>query len=321
MEAKSLPGKLKAAILISAIDDTSRRRLMDGLGREEREAIQQQISQLGDVGPELMEIVAREFAMAKGTLGPEAQIGEGGEGRAGSDRKPPEVNGEFKSLNKLEVERLCDLIKDEHPQTIAVILVHLSSEAAGKVMLNLPEDLRCEITSRIASLDKVISGMVAEIDEVFAEIMSTSDSSVSRNAGGVARVADIFNQMDGSVAQSILNEIEESNPELADEIKERMFVFEDLVLVDDRGLQKVLRRVETKELAIALKAGSDNVRQKVFKNMSERAREMLIEEIDDLGPVRMKDVEDAQQKITKIIQSMQEKGDIVVSGRSGSELV
>jgi flagellar motor switch protein FliG len=321
MEAGSLPGKLKAAILISSIDDTSRRKLLNGLSSEEREAIQQQISELGDVGPELMEVVAREFAAAQGSFGSDKLIGQGDLSRDGGEGKADEAGGEFKSLNSVEVERLCELIKDEHPQTIAVILVHLSSEAAGKVMASLPEQMRCEIVSRIASLDKVISGMVAEIDEVFAEITKTSDSSVSRNAGGVERVADIFNQMDGSTAQSILNDIEEDDPELAEEIKERMFVFEDLVLVDDRGLQKVLRRVETKELAVALKAGSENVRQKVFKNMSERAKEMLVEEIDDLGPVRMKDVEDAQQKITKIIQSMQEKGDIVVSGRSGSELI
>ena len=200
MDAKSLPGKLKAAILIRAIDDATRDKLLSGLTQVERDVIQHQISELGDVGPEVIEIVAREFAMAQGHMGPEGLIGPGGGGE-GQGKKGSEVTGEFKSLNSVEVERLCDLIKDEHPQTIAVILVHLSSEAAGKVMINLPEDIRYDIAARIASLDKVISGMVAEIDEVFSEIMKGSDSTVSRNAGGVARVADIFNQMDEALSR------------------------------------------------------------------------------------------------------------------------
>jgi flagellar motor switch protein FliG len=163
--------------------------------------------------------------------------------------------------------------------------------------------------------------MVAEINCVFEEILKNKDASVTRLTGGVERLAEILNQSDEHSSQLVLSEIEERDPDLAAQIKQMMFVFEDLVLVDDRGFQKVLRRVETAELAMALKAASQEVKDKVFRNMSSRAGEMLNEEISNMGPVRMKDVSDAQQKITLIIQEMEFKGELLVGGRRGEEFV
>jgi flagellar motor switch protein FliG len=151
--------------------------------------------------------------------------------------------------------------------------------------------------------------------------LKNKDTSVTRLTGGVERLAEILNQSDEHSSQLVLSEIEESDPDLAAQIKQMMFVFEDLVLVDDRGFQKVLRRVETAELAMALKAASQEVKDKVFRNMSARAGEMLNEEIANMGPVRMKDVSDAQQKITLIIQEMESKGELLVGGRRGEEFV
>jgi len=144
---------------------------------------------------------------------------------------------------------------------------------------------------------------------------------VANISGGVDRLAEILNQTDEISSELILNEIEETDAEMAAQIKQQMFIFEDLVMVDDRGFQKLLRKVETVELAIALKAASDEVKEKVFKNMSERAGAMLQEEIDDLGPVRMTEVADAQQAITAIIQEMETKGEIIISGRRGEEII
>jgi flagellar motor switch protein FliG len=213
------------------------------------------------------------------------------------------------------------LIKDEHPQTMAVILVNLQPDISSEILSKMPEDIKSDVALRIANLDKVLSGMVDEMDRVFEEILKNKDHSTTQEAGGVSRLAEILNQIDGGSAEQIIDDIEENDPDLADQIKQMMFVFEDVVLVDDKGLQKVLRSVESQELAIALKAASEEVKQKIFKNMSERAAEILKEEMDVSGAVRMKDVTDAQQKITRIIQEMERKGDLIISGRGGEEFI
>ena len=162
---------------------------------------------------------------------------------------------------------------------------------------------------------------IEEINSAFNDVVKNQDSSISNATGGTSRVAEILNQTDEMSSEFILNEIEEIDAELAAEIKQQMFVFEDLIHVDDRGFQKLLRKVETSELAIALKAATEDVKEKVYKNMSSRAGEMLREEIDDLGAVRMKEVSDAQQKITVLVQDMEVKGELIISGRRGDDMV
>jgi flagellar motor switch protein FliG len=198
--------------------------------------------------------------------------------------------------------------------------VHLKPNVASDILSHLSDDIKSDVAFRIANLDKVLSGMVDEVDKIFEEILKNKDH-VAQEAGGVERLAEILNAIDGSTAEQIIDEIEEEDPDLADEIKQMMFVFDDIVLVDDKGLQKVLRSVETQELAIALKASTEEVKQKIFRNMSERAAEILKEEMDVSGAVRMKDVTDAQQKITRIIQDMERKGELIISGRGGEEFI
>jgi flagellar motor switch protein FliG len=173
----------------------------------------------------------------------------------------------------------------------------------------------------VVTLEKVNADIIEEVNEVFKEILKNKKSSVATINGGVDRLAEILNQTDEISSELILNEIEEKDAEMAAQIKQKMFVFEDLVLVDDRGFQKLLRKIESAELATALKAASDEVKDKVFKNMSERAGAMLQEEIEDLGPVRMTEVIDAQEAITRIVQEMETKGEVIISGRGGEDII
>jgi flagellar motor switch protein FliG len=324
MDAGQLTGSVKVAILTNAIGAKAAQSVLAMLSDEERQLIYRLQSKLGKVPPELVERVAKEFLQGSGV--PLASAGQGATQVpvAKGETEKKETDSKIKNLKAiqdLEANQLLQLIKDEHPQTIALILVHLKPDIASDVLAKMSEDVKSDVALRIASLDKVISGMVDEIDRVFEEILKNNDQSTTQEAGGVSRLAEILNQIDGGSAEQIIDDIEEENSELADQIKQMMFVFEDVVLVDDKGLQKVLRSVESQELAISLKAASEEVKQKVFKNMSERAAEILKEEMEVSGAVRMKDVTDAQQKITRIIQDMERKGDLIISGRGGEEFI
>ena len=195
------------------------------------------------------------------------------------------------------------------------------TSVASDVLSKLPDEIKTEVAMRVVNLDKVTAAIVDEVNAVLKEILKTKQNSISNVTGGVDRLAEILNQTDEISSELILNELEEADMEIAAQVKQRMFVFEDILLVDDRGVQKLLRKVETMELAIALKAASEEVREKIFKNMSERAGEMLQEEIEDMGPVRMKEVTDAQQNITNIIQEMETKGELIIAGRRGDDIV
>jgi len=325
MNPKDLPGSLKVAILIQSLGKEISQRILKYLNGTERELIESHLSQMGTISPDVVELVAREFIemITRESDGHPRSLplSEGGERTEESSLSSTSESSNLKILETLAGEDLIELIKDEHPQTIAIILLHLKTGVAGEVLSKLPDEIKTDVAFRIANLDKVLPGMVEEIDKVFEDVLKKKDAFVPQVAGGVNRLAEILNQADQISGELILNEIEEVDAELADQIKQRMFTFEDLRLVDDRGLQKVLRRVETRELAIALKAASEEVREKIFRNMSVRASEMLREEMEVMGAVRMREVEDAQQTITKIIQDMETKGELIISGRRGDELI
>jgi flagellar motor switch protein FliG len=326
MDMRQLTGSVKVAILTNAIGVKAARPILERLGDEERQIIMRLQRKLGSVPQALVEKVAREFLEATG--GSMDAFPAAGRNKAESNsddgdkaEKESSSRSSLKAVQNLEPNQLLQLIKDEHPQTIALVLVHLKPAVASDILSMLTDELKTDVALRIANLDKVISGMVEEIDKVFEDILKNKDHAAIQEAGGVSRLAEILNQIDGGSAEQIIDDIEENDPDLADEIKQMMFVFEDIVLVDDKGLQKVLRSVESQELAVALKAASDEVKQKIFKNMSERAAEILKEEMEVSGAVRMKDVTDAQQKITRIIQEMERKGELIISGRGGEEFI
>ncbi len=325
MDPKTLAGSIKVAILVQSLENETSQEILNSLSSAEREVVERHLSQIGDISPDLAEKVAEEFIRMGGL---------GTSGRAGSADKPEKGLGEEESsdgqtskpsnlniLRSIKSDQLIELIKDEHPQTIAVIIVHLKPEVASEIMSMLPDDIKADVALRIARLDKVISGMVEEVDNVLEDILKNKKASSTHKTGGIHHIANILNQADEATGEMILSNIEKTDPELAAQIKQMMFVFEDLTMVDDRGFQKVLRKVETGELALSLKGASDEVKEKVFKNMSERAGEMLQEEIESLGAVRMKDVEDAQHKITTIIQGMEAKGEVIISGRRGEQFI
>ena len=319
MDPRNLIGSLKAAILVQALGWDVISPVVDQLTKAERNLIFKLQAKLESVSPALVESVAREFLEK---AAPPKQI-ESKEGREKGTAEGVDERRE-KNLNAIQSippDLLIQLIQSEHPQTISLIIAHLQPHIASEVMGLLPDELRADVAYRIANLDKVASGMLEEIDRAFEEILANKETSSTQKAGGVPRLAEILNMIDGTAAEQIIEEIEEDDPELAEEIRQNMFIFDDIVLVDDRGLQKVLRSVESQELAVALKASTDEVKDKIFRNMSQRAAEILKEEMEVSGAVRIKDVTDAQQKVTKIVQDMERKGELVISGRGGEEFV
>ena len=322
MDIRNLSGPLKAAILIRSLGSEVTGSVLNGLSENEKKVVNQHLDQMGTISTQVIEHVAREF-MAQAARRAQATrlTSAAGNDQDEESDDSPEKTGGLEAILSLTADEVYELIKDEHPQTIAIILIHLDTAVASDVVAKLPDEIKTDVAVRVVTLEKVNADMIEEVNDVFTEILKNKTSSVTNISGGVDRLAEILNQTDEISSELILNEIEDTDGELAAQIKQKMFVFEDLVLVDDRGFQKLLRKVETMELAIALKAASEEVRDKVYRNMSERAGAMLQEEIEDLGPVRMNEVSDAQTAITSIIQEMEAKGEIIISGRRGEEII
>jgi len=320
MDPNNLPGSIKVAILVQSMNEEAAQIIISKLDDGEREVVKNHLNKMGKISTELVEKIAREFAETtkRGKIKKMLSAPRKAEEiTADSNTKTANLN----AILALNADKVYDLIKNEHHQTIAIIMIHLRTNIASEVLSRLPDDVKKEVALRIVGLDKVMTEMIEEINTVFNDVVKNQDSSISNATGGTSRVAEILNQTDEMSSEFILNEIEEIDAELAAEIKQQMFVFEDLIHVDDRGFQKLLRKVETSELSIALKAATEDVKEKVYKNMSSRAGEMLREEIDDLGAVRMKEVSDAQQTITALVQDMEVKGELIISGRRGDDMV
>jgi flagellar motor switch protein FliG len=322
MDSKGIAGPVKAAILIHALGRPLAQMLLKQLSDSEKERIHSHLTQIRTISPEVVEQVAAEFAAIAKRYRSQKRLSSDADkhsktAAAGADT---EASG-LEALKSLNADDIYDLIKDEQPQTIAIILVHLQTNVASDVIAKLPDEIKTDVAMRVVNLDKVTAAIVDEVNSVLQDILKTKHNSISTVTGGVDRLAEMLNQTDEISSELILNELEEADMEVAAQVKQRMFVFEDILLVDDRGVQKLLRKIETMELAIALKAASEEVREKIFKNMSERAGEMLQEEIEDMGPVRMKEVTDSQQNITHIIQEMETKGELIIAGRRGDDIV
>ena len=316
MDPRIISGSLKAAILIRSLGSEVAGWIFNSLSGDEKRVVQVHLDQMGAVSAEVIEYVAKEFMDNAAMRSRMAQLAPPPKQENESDGDAEDDLEGLKAIESLGADEIYELIKDEHPQTIAIILIHLKTPVASDVLSHLPDEIKTDVAVRVATLDKVNANMVEEVNAVFNEILKDKKSTVANISGGIDRLAEILNQTD-----EISNELIENDAEMAAQIKQKMFVFEDLVMVDDRGFQKLLRKVETVELAIALKAASEEVKDKVFRNMSERAGTMLQEEMDDLGPVRMKEVSDAQNAITTIIQEMEAKGEIIISGRRGEEII
>ncbi len=226
----------------------------------------------------------------------------------------------FQKLSSLEPKVIVNFLQNEHPQTIAVILAHLNPDLSAEVLAELPERLQLDVMLRIANLEKISPEIVAEIDRVLEEELFAVEMSDATKVGGAEKVAEILNNVDRSLEDSLLEQIESSSEELAEEIRKLMFKFEDLLGVDDNAIVSLLKEISTEELKMALKAASDELKEKFFQNMSERAALMLKEDLEVMGPVRLRDVEQAQQAILKVAKRLEAEGKIVL-GKGGDEVL
>jgi flagellar motor switch protein FliG len=319
MNTKSLPGLIKAASLIQTMDRQTAGEILSMLSESERSLIQEVMTQSQDISTGIREKVATDFLE---WMTPRQHDSDGTAMTADAGGySPAEEASPLRVLQSKDADELVALIKDEHPQTIAVILVHLFADKASEILSELPEEVQTDVALRIASSGKFAAEMVDEMNTVFEDILRRKNSSGSVQAGGVKRLAEILNLTDKALAESIMGDIEKEDPGLHVQIKQMMFVIDDIVLVDDRGLQNVLRQIDTGDLAVAMKAASQEIRDKIFRNMSSRAGEMLREEMDSLGAVRMREVEEAQQVILNIVQEMEAEGQLIIRRGGGDEFV
>jgi len=226
----------------------------------------------------------------------------------------------FQQARKLDPKALVNFLRNEHPQTVALVLSVLEPSQSAAILADLKEDVQIEVIMRMAELDKVSPEILVEIDRVLQEELISVESMEGQRLGGVETVAELLNNADRSLEAAILEGVEEQREELAEEIRRLMFVFEDLLNVDDRGIMAILKEVSTDDLKLALRTSSEELREKIFKNMSSRAVEMLKEDMEIMGPVRVKDVEAAQQAVIKIAKRLEQEGKIqLIAGATGED--
>lgn len=327
-----LDGRRKTAIVLACLGPENASRVLANLREEEVDQITLDISSIGSIDPDLKSVIFDELhqmAVAK------QFVTQGGiefakdllEKSFGAERAFEILNRlqnslqevPFQFLKKADPGQISSFIQDEHPQTIALILAHLEPGTAAIILSALPQNVQSDVVLRIATMDRTAPEIVREVERVLERKMAAIFSQGFTFAGGVKDVAEILNRVERTAEKTIMSELEERDPELADEIARLMFTFDDIIYVDDSGIQKALREIETKDLALALKASGEDVTEKVYKNMSERAREMIKEEIEYMGPTRLKNVEEAQQRIVAVIRRLEEAGELIISGRGGGE--
>jgi flagellar motor switch protein FliG len=227
----------------------------------------------------------------------------------------------FDIVRTADPDQLINFIQNEHPQTIALILAHLSAQQAAKIVKALPEGTQTEVAKKLALMDRTNPEIIREVERVLEKKLSVIMGEDYTAAGGVEAVVELLGYVDRGTEKSIIETLEIQDPELAEQIKKLMFVFDDLISIDDRGIQRLLREVDGKELSVALKGATDEVKEKLFGNMSKRAVAMLKEEMDFMGPVRVREVDEAQTKIVNIIRSLAENNEIIISRGGDEEMI
>jgi flagellar motor switch protein FliG len=329
-ESTGMSGSEKAAALLMFLgEDIS----VDVLRELDEEEIRQVVSKLPfmtNLPPESMEEVVKEFNERIQKEGFLSQVGKDfveniiskalDEKRADKMIKKLSYAEKLENIKKHDTRTIFNLIKKEHPQTIAFILSHLAPTQTSEIIAHLPEDLRFEVVLRIARMDQVVSGAMEEVIDALSRDISAFRVEVGESVGGIKDAAEVLNSMRKSDGNEIIRRIEEDDPDLAEEIGQYMFVFEDLLNVDDKGIQMILREVSNDDLAVALKMASDEVKDKLFRNISTRAAEMIQEDMESRGPVRISDVEKSQQVIIRIARKLEMEGKIVVAGRGGEDM-
>lgn len=329
-----ISGLQKAAILLISLGPERSAGLFKHLKEDEIEELTLEIANTRGVMPQVKEEVINEFYevclaqqyIAEGGIGYAKELLD----KALGNEKAMEVIGKltaslqvkpFEFVRKTEPSQLINFIQDEHPQTIALILSYLSPAQSALIVSALPPDRQADVAKRIAMMDRTSPDVIKEVEKVLESKLASLVNQDYTVIGGVDAVVDILNTVDRGTEKHIMETLEIEEPELADEIRKKMFVFEDVLLLDDRAIQRVLRDVDNNDLEIALKGANEEVQTAIFNNLSKRLATMIKEDMEFMGPVRMKDVEEAQQKIVNIIRKLEDAGEIVISRGGGDEIV
>jgi flagellar motor switch protein FliG len=332
---ENLNGVRKAAILTVLLGEHASGELFKHLNEEEIELIAREVALLGPVPAATATEVLEEFHqmwkaaeyVTKGgveyaskllvkSLGPDLA-------KRVLDRvvKTFESSMAFTGLEKADPQQLSKFIQSEHPQTIALILAHLKPGPAAQLMQSLPEDLRVEVVTRMANLEEISPEVISRISSVIEQRLKSLGASTHESYGGVRAVAELLNRIDRSISQPVLEAIESQTPDLAVSIRHLMFVFDDLLHVDDNALREIVQRADKKVLTVALKGTSEDIRNRFFQNMSKRAVDMIREEIELLGAVRLREVEKAQQEVVGIARKLEEEGLLQTGAAAGEPYV
>jgi len=336
MSVGKMTGPKKAAILLLALGEDAAADVMKNLEEAEIQQVGYYMSRFTDVSPEELDIVLEEFYRNSVMADEGVNISSSPDfvknaltKALGADRakelsdnlRAGEEEAGLEALRYAEPIMISNYIRTEHPQTIALILSYLkNAEQSSAVLRDLPESLQADILYRMAVIESIPPGVISEMNEVLTEEMKTAGS-MATSVGGVEPVAEILNSVDKATETRILSSIEETNPDLAEQIRELMFTFEDMALIDAKQMQLVMKDVDQADMVLALKTASDAVKELIFSSMSSRAAEMVREDLENLGPAKLSDVEAAQQKIIKVVKKLEEAGTIIIAGAGGGDVV
>lgn len=306
--------------------------IMKHLEPETLEDLTFEIASLGSVPPELKRQVLEEFLemaqakdfisfggvdYARETLNKAVGSDKAGEILTKLENAIKETPFEF--VRKADPGQILNFIQDEHPQTIALVLAHLAPPVAAMVLAALPDELQTDIIYRLSNMEQTSPEIVRDVELVLERKLASVIRPEMTKVGGVKNVAELLNRVDRATEKNILSKLADRDPELANEVRSLMFVFDDIVMVTDAGIQRTLKEIENKDLSLALKAANEEVKSKVFSNMSNRAGEMIKEDMEYMGPVRLRDVEAAQMRIVEVIRRLEDAGEIVILGRGDED--
>ena len=331
---EELSGREKAAMLLIALGPEKSARIFKHLREEEIEQLTLEIANIRTVSPQMKEKVLDEFYQV---CLAQQYIAEGGiayakqvlEKALGSEKAIEVINKltvslqvrPFEFVRKTDASQLLNFIQNEHPQAIALILSYLKPTQAAAVLASLPQEKQPDVARRIALMDRTSPDIIKEVERVLEKKLSALVTEDFTAVGGVDAIVDIINCVDRGTEKYIMETLEVEDTELAEEIKKKMFVFEDIITLESRSIQRILREVDNNDLAIALKGATDEVKNVIFANLSKRLSAMIQEDMEYMGPVRLRDVEDAQQKIVNVIRKLEEVGEIVISRGGGDEII
>ena len=331
---EELTGRQKAAIFLVTLGSEISAAIFKHLSQEEVETITFEIARLGNVGSEDRDMVLQEFQemmlaqdfMSAGGMDYARELLEKS---VGSDKALEIINRLTSSLKsrpfdfvrRADPQHILNFIQQEHPQTIALIISYIEPAKASAVLGGLDPDMQLEVAKRVANMERSSPEVIREVERVLEKKLASISSEDFAVAGGVDSIVEILNTIDRTTERSIMESLEEDDPELAEEIRKKMFVFDDIVMLDDGSIQRVLKEVDQQDLIKALKAVDDEVKEKIFRNMSKRAAAMLEEDMQFMGPVRMSDVEEVQQKIVGIIRKLEEAGEVIIARGGDDDLL